>query len=268
MEISFIILTWNSERYIDECISSVIQKCEDEKVDYEIFVVDNGSSDKTKDILRKYNGKIGIIWLERNYGTTYSRNSGLKRANGDIICFLDSDAILKKGEITSIWQKLLSDINIGIIAPKLLLPDGSVQRSIKKFPSLWHKVLKLKKIFFGIEPKLNERYKEIPSNEEVSVDSAISACWFFRKELTETVGFLDEKIFYSPEDLDYCIRMWKSGKSILYYPFFTVLHHTQQISHKKMNFIPIHFKGLIYYFTKHKYLYKTPKYGEWEKFSK
>jgi len=269
MKISFIVLTWNSERYIENCIFSIIKKCKGERINYEIIVVDNGSSDKTKDILKKHEDKLTVIWLKKNYGTTYPRNLAIKKAKGNIICFLDSDAILKRGSIKSLCQRLLSSADIGILAPKLILPDGSIQKSIKKFPSIWHKILKLKKIFFGIEPRKNEFYKKIPLNKEVTVNSAISACWFFRKELTESIGLLDEKIFYSPEDLDYCLRVWKNGKSLLYYPFFEVLHHTQQISHKKrITLISIsHFKGLLYYHKKHKYLFKSPEYGEWEHFS-
>lgn len=266
MLISFIILTWNSERYIEDCISSIIKKCEEERIHYEILVVDNGSSDKTTDILEKFKNRLTVIWLKKNYGTTHPRNLAIKRANGNIICILDSDAVLKSGKIRSLCQRLLSSDNIGILAPKLILPNGSIQKSIKKFPSIWHKAFKLKRIFFGMEPKTNEFYEKIPLDKEATVSSAISACWFFRKELTENIGFLDERIFYSPEDLDYCLRVWKSGKNLLYYPFFEVLHHTQQISHKKrISFISLsHFKDLLYYFKKHRYLFKSPEYGEWE----
>lgn len=268
MLISFIILTWNSVKYIENCIFSIIEKCEDEKIAYEILVVDNGSSDKTEDILGKYKDEIKVIRLKKNFGTTYPRNLALKRTNSDIICFLDSDAILKKGKIKSICQKLLSSDEIGILAPKLILPDGSIQKSVKKFPSLWHKLLKLEKIFFGIEPRKNEYYRTLPLYE-VTVDSAISACWFFRRDLIKIVGYMDERIFYSPEDLDYCLRTWKKGKNVLYYPFFEILHHTQQISHRKRisRNLLTHFKGLLYYFIKHKYIFKCPECGEWEHLS-
>jgi hypothetical protein len=266
--ISFIILTWNSERYIEECISYAIEKCEEEKINYEILVVDNGSSDSTKDILKRYKNKVNVIWLGKNYGTTYSRNLAIKKARGNVICFLDSDAVLKKGSLKSLYQKLISTNDIGIIAPKLVLPDGSIQKSVKKFPALWHKAIKIKKIYFGKDPKKSEYYKNIP-NDEVTVDHAISACWFFRKELTEFVGFLDERIFYSPEDIDYCLRVWKKGGKILYYPFFEVLHYTQQISHKKRTkFFLLHCLGLLYYFKKHKYVFLPPSFGEWESQSK
>jgi len=264
MRISFIILTWNSESYINDCISSIIEKCEEERIVYEILVVDNGSTDKTKDILMKYKNQITIILLKKNHGTTYPRNLALRKAKGDIICFLDSDAILKRGKLKLLCQKLFSSDDIGIIAPRLILPDGSIQRSVKKFPLIFEKLLKLQKIFLGIEPKRNEYYKNLPLDKEVTIDSAISACWFFRKDLIKVADYLDEKIFYSPEDLDYCLTVWKRGKKVLYYPFFEVLHYTQQTSHKNSLILLHHFIGLLYYFVKHRYIFKRPKYGEWE----
>jgi hypothetical protein len=93
------------------------------------------------------------------------------------------------------------------------------------------------------------------------VQSAISCCWFFRRELFERLGPLDERIFYAPEDVDYCLRSWKKGRAVVYFPFLKVLHHTQQISHKK----PLsktalsHFKGLLYYLTKHGYWFSRKR---------
>jgi GT2 family glycosyltransferase len=69
----------------------------------------------------------------------------------------------------------------------------------------------------------------------------------------EKVGYLDEKIFYSPEDIDYALRVWLAGYCVLYYPALTVLHHTQQITHKKpLSKTSIsHFFGLVYYYRQH-----------------
>jgi len=266
MEISFIVPTWNSQSYIEKCIRSIMQNCEKEKICYEILVVDNASTDKTKDILVVYDTAISLICLEKNRGTSYSRNLALKQAKGHIICFLDSDAALKEGSIGEICERLMSSDDVGIIAPKIIFPDGTVQRSIRKFPSALHKLLKIKKFLFEKEPTINEYYKKIPETEAVTVASALSACWFFRRELMRRVGFLDESIFYSPEDLDYCLRVWKAGKSVLYYPFFTVEHHYQRMSYRGegISIMLSHCKGLLYYFIKHKYALRAPRYGAWE----
>ena len=92
---------------------------------------------------------------------------------------------------------------------------------------------------------------------EGPVDCAISAFWMMPAHVQEEVGLLDEKIFYSPEDIDYCIRVWKAGYRIDYLPGVSMVHDAQEISRAKgftINaFTLSHAKGLIYLFFKHKY---------------
>ena len=141
---------------------------------------------------------------------------------------MDSDTELGVGRLTEVINRLSSDIRVGMIAPRLLLPDGTIQNSVKRFPTMLNKLMKLPRIVCGVCTKNSDFYEGFPFREEREVDTAISACWFFRKELLQKVGYLDEKIFYAPEDLDYSLRVWQVGCSLLYFPAFTVLHHTQQ----------------------------------------
>ena len=90
--------------------------------------------------------------------------------------------------------------------------------------------------------------------QPIDVDYAISAFWLFRGDLIEKVGVLDENIFYSPEDVDYCIRIKKQGYRIVYDPSVHIVHDAQEISRKKLNkFFFSHLKGLFYLFKKHHY---------------
>ena len=256
IKLSFIILCWNSERYLEGCFTSIIRKCSEENIKYEIIVIDNGSHDDSRQIFdtykKNYGNRFTFILLPTNTGTTHSRNLGLKRAKGHYICILDSDTEINKGKITYILRRL-DDKKIGIVAPKLLLNDGQIQNSVKKFPTLPIKMLKVLNAVFKISLPDLDFYESLACKEEFKVDSAISACWFFRKDLLDEVGFLDEKIFYSPEDLDFSMRIRKAGKEIVYYPRFSIIHYTQHISHKmpfSKNSLS-HFFGLIYYFQKH-----------------
>jgi GT2 family glycosyltransferase len=257
IDLSFVILSWNSEKYLRGCLDSIFRKCSREGVPFEVIVIDNGSGDGSRDIVSAYHEShpdtFHLIPLDYNQGTTYPRNQGLKRARGRYLCILDSDTELGEGSLSTLLERLASDERIGIIAPRLLLPDGTIQHSVKRFPTMLNKLLKIPRILFGIKTKNADFYDEFPFAEQREADAAISACWFFCRELLETVGLLDEKIFYAPEDVDYSLRVWKAGFSILFYPGFTVLHHTQQITHKK----PLsktslsHFWGLLYYYRKH-----------------
>jgi GT2 family glycosyltransferase len=255
--LSFIILSMNSEKYLDRCFKSIISRCSNENLSYEIIVIDNGSTDSSLNILKHYSEiypyNFRSIFFTRNMGTTHTRNIGLKKALGKYICILDSDTQIIEGSFCDVFQILDSDPNISIVAPRLMLADGQIQKSIKKFPTFWHKILKLPQALFAIKLKDFDFYSDFPFRSKRPVESAISACWFFRKDLILNVGYLDENIFYSPEDIEYCMRIYKLGMKIIYFPDFVVLHDTQQISHRDpFSILSIkHFFGLIYYFKKH-----------------
>jgi GT2 family glycosyltransferase len=255
--ISFIILSWNSRQYLERCFSSILSKCNKEEIDHEIIVIDNGSKDGSVAILSAYAEEYPDVFknilLAENTGTTYSRNLGLRAAAGEYICVLDSDAELGRGKLSDLLDLLKERSDVGIVAPKILTNGGEIQNSVKRFPTFWHKLLKIPKIVTGLETRDFDFYTEFPFDAIRTVDSAISACWFFKRNLIEVIGLLDERIFYSPEDLDFCMRVYKARKKIIYYPFFEVLHHTQQISYRRpFSRMSIkHLEGLIYYFGKH-----------------
>jgi GT2 family glycosyltransferase len=89
------------------------------------------------------------------------------------------------------------------------------------------------------------------------VDYAISAFWLMRREVFEKVGPLDERIFYSPEDVDYCLRVWQAGFGVRYEPAVHAVHDAQEISRgfKMAGFTLRHAKGLAYLFLKHRYAF-------------
>jgi GT2 family glycosyltransferase len=258
MELSFVILTWNSQKDIGVCLDSIIASCTKAGIDHEIFVVDNGSSDNTPTILKNYeskNSSIKCTYFYENKGTTFPRNIALKQVRSKYICILDSDTEFLEGDINAMLRYFESDATIGLIAPKLVLRDGSIQNSVKKFPTFMEKLLKIKRILKLDEYHVSDFYQNFPFSKVQDVDTAISACWFMPSVLLKEVGYLDEKIFYSPEDIDYCLRIWKSGKKIIYYPHLTILHKTQQISHKKpfSKITLSHFFGLLYFYRKSGY---------------
>lgn len=265
--LSFVILTWNSETYLHRCFDSIIGCCARENIEFELIIVDNGSSDGSLAIFRHYSralaDRFNLIRLGSNQGTTYSRNLGLKLSRGKYICVLDSDTEILEGSLNRVLEFLNTRQDVGIVAPRLLLDNGTVQNSAKKFPTLWQKLMKIPGILLGIRIPHNDFYEDFPFAAQKEIDSAISACWFLSRELLQQVGLLDEKIFYSPEDLDYCLRVRYARKKIIYFPQLTVRHHTQQISHRSpfSRLSLSHFLGLIYYFKKHGGWFCRPELG-------
>ena len=123
--------------------------------------------------------------------------------------------------------------------------------------------MKLPKIFLGWDTfaKL-DFYKDFPFNSIKDVDTAISAFWLLPASFLERVGLLDENIFYSPEDVDYCMRVHEAGFPVCYYPEIECVHITQQITHRRrLSRISLsHLRGLAYYFRKHRYLFSASRF--------
>ena len=260
MDISCVILTWNSEKYILRCLESLLIELQENLMSYEIFIVDNGSKDHTVEVIdsfkEKYPLSIFPIYLGKNMGTTVSRNLALKRAIGDFIIIMDSDIEVKKGAIKPLLKAFKDYLNVGIVAPKLLYPAGRVQKSADQFPTIFNK-LRRYLLLKWMENK--EQKKQLKYLTEV--DYAISAMWVLNRDVLNKVGFLDEAIFYAPEDVDYCLRTWLSGNRVFYCPEVEAIHHTQEASRGfKINHLTIeHIKGLVYFFWKHKYIFRRPK---------
>ena len=254
--VGFVILTWNSEKYIANCLDSILKI---EKYDIFISIFDNGSKDRTKNILEKYRfDNIFFLGCGKNLGTTISRNEALKKLpKTDYIVILDSDIIINDlNGFDKIIDILDNDKEIGIVGPKLVNAEGELQYSGRNIPSIKEKILK---VFFDKSKKTSE-LEHVDYNEKddlFCVGYLMSAAWFMRRDFFEKNGFLDEKIFYAPEDVEYCVRAWCNGYKVCYYKKFTVIHFWQRISKKKFfskhNFE--HIKGLMYFF--HKYNKKT-----------
>ena len=260
MDLSLVILTWNSESYFRKCFDSVLESLNKSGLKCEIFIVDNGSRDGTVLLLREYlqrHDNLQVIFLTENVGTTKSRNMVLRMCQGAYICILDSDVEIREEVFTRLITRLAKKDKTGMVVPKIIYPSGKLQKSTDQFPTVFHK---FKRFFFLRKIEEAEAIK-ISTDDEKSVNYAISAFWLFKKELLEKVGLLDENYFYAPEDVDYCLSIWKAGYEIYYQPKAEVIHHTQEISRGlKLNKAKKeHIKGLIYYFRKHRYFLRAPK---------
>lgn len=267
MKIGYVILTWNSSKVIKKCIESVISI---NSSIADIVIVDNGSTDNTLEIINSIEipslHSLSVIKFSENSGTTISRNRAineLKTHNVDFYCILDSDTEINENAVKKMSEYLEQNSECGIVGPRMLTSTGVVQISGRCFPTVTEKfckVVPIKRI-----QAIGEAKEEVVSREILTgaypVDYLMSACWMIPNKVIEKVGLLDEKIFYAPEDVEYCIRVWKNGYKVVYYPEAQIIHEWQRLSKKKliskMNWE--HIKGLAYMFKKHHYLFSSEK---------
>jgi GT2 family glycosyltransferase len=261
VDLSFAILTWNSAQYVERCFASIDAALAQSRLSYEVLVLDNGSEDETAQLLARLsqqsNGRIVPFYEQTNIGTTRSRNRLFAVARGEYLCVMDSDVELRRGVVEALVRMLERDRGLGIAAPRIVYSSGNWQKSFDRFPTIVDKInrfFRLRAIEEREGPKIARTAKPFV------VDYVISAFWLMRRELLRTVGLLDERIFYAPEDVDFCLRVWKSGFRILYVPAVCVTHHTQELSRGwKLNKAKLaHAQGLAYYFMKHRYVIRRP----------
>lgn len=263
-KVHFVVLTWNSEKVIGSCIDSLLS-FQDLIVD--IRIVDNGSTDGTlkileqKEILSNKQHAFSVIALEKNVGTTISRNMAireiLKVAQAeDYVCILDSDTQVREEAIKILIHELKSDPQNGVIGPQMFGTDGKVQLSGRDIPTIKEKFLNILS-----DRNLQKQSASIQEGGTRPVGYLLSACWLMKVSLFGQVGLLDERIFYAPEDAEFCIRVWKKGLRVIYCPAAKILHHWQRISRRKIfsrhNYE--HIKGLVYMFVKHRYCFTSRK---------
>lgn len=264
-DISLIILTWNSMAYIEKCIKS-IDKVHSLKT--KVYVIDNGSTDGTLQFLYALQEKLlhtelEVISLPENMGTTVSRNLGMKKAYKDsrYLCILDSDTEVNEAALQQLVRTLETDTGIGIVGPVMRGLDGTIQNSGRGIPTLKLKLFKV--MPFQSLRRKGEAMEIIPKEQDVTnVGYLMSACWMFPAKLVEQIGFLDEHIFYAPEDVEYCMRAWKNGYRVCYDKNAAIVHAWQRLSRKKLfskhNWE--HVKGLLYLFHQYGCYCKRPDY--------
>jgi len=255
MDLSAVVLSFNSKAYIEKCVRDLFDSYEKCNYQGEVIVVENGSVDGSANILRslqiEFKDKLNVIYLDENFGTTRSRNLAFKASSGKMLLVLDSDAYMNATALRGLKTWLENNNDYGLIAPQLTFPDGRYQLSIDTFPTITRKI----KRFFLLKQIENSQIIDFKS--EYDIDYAISACWMFHRSLYDSIGGLDENIFYAPEDVDFCLRVWKSGQKIAYLPSYSIIHDAQEVSRgfKINKFVLLHIKGLIYYFIKHRYFF-------------
>lgn len=250
--VGFVILTWNSEKYISKCLDSILAI---DKLDVFISITDNGSNDSTVEILKKYQSEhqnILVTYLNKNKGTTKTRNLAIKALpRVDYIVVFDSDAFVDdKDNFIKLFDCLEEHPEYGIIGPMLRNLQGELQPSGRNLPQFRDKLAKVsvcKKKREKAEERETIDYSTQP--DLFPVGYLMSACWAFKYELLDKIGYLDEKLFYAPEDVEYCARCWVNGLKVGYYKPVHATHVWTRLSRKKLiskhNFE--HIKGLLYF---------------------
>jgi GT2 family glycosyltransferase len=235
MKISFIIVNYQSEKYLEKCISSIKEKILG--VDYEIIVVNNDSFEI------QLPSDTKIINVGKNVGFGAGCNIGARKAQGKILCFLNPDTEIVSERIHEFIQEF-NDSNIGIIGPKLVTRDNKIQEW-----STGIETTLLNVVLNNFKVKRGKKIWESP--KIIECDWVSGAAIFVRNDIFKKLRGFDEKFFTYFEDEDLCRRAKEEGYKILYYPDFTVKHFGGISFSSKKEQKKLYYQSQDYYFEKH-----------------
>ena len=220
VDISFIIVNWNTRDILMDCLNSIYKTVTD--IDLEIYVVDNNSTDGSREATKRNFPDVKLIENKTNTGFAHANNQALSIMKGKFAVLLNSDAVLKENAIKKLLAFMTSIPSAGIAGVQLLNDDGSRQNSIDNFPSMETEIFNksiLRLFFPGKYPSKNRSH-----HDPIEVDSVIGACMIVRKEAMADVGVLDEDYFIFLEETDWCFRMYKKGWKVYHVPDAEVFH--------------------------------------------
>lgn len=256
MQLSVVLICWNSLAYLREALASLHDTLQAAR-DSEIIVIDNGSTDGTDRFIAGNYPHVIYRRLPENRGVAYARNRGMEIAQGDYIWLLDDDTIANRQALAAMLNYMQQTPQCGICGCRLVNARGETQQSYKVYPGLWVKVRNVMQSIFGNKNTGYDPYAtQMEQGTPFEPTYIIGACQLLRSTMVQQIGLLDEKIFYGPEDADYCLRARNKGWSIAYLPQASITHHWKRITNRNL-FSPIarkHTAALIYFYCKHRKL--------------
>jgi GT2 family glycosyltransferase len=246
MDISIVIVNWNTKVLLLDCLASVYKTVEN--ISMGIWVVDNASSDGSVEAVKRFYPDVKIIQNRKNLGFAAANNRAFKRMRGRYAVLLNTDAVLMKGALEAIYDFVENNPDAGMACGQLLNPDGSKQNSIANFPGLPSLLLNETLLRILLPRRYPSKRKEYKN--PIEVDSCIGACLMVRKKTMDHVGLLDEDYFFFFEETDWARRIKQSGWKIYFVPSARIIHlQGQSVGHNIRS-------RILYYTSRYTYFKK------------
>ena len=225
MDLSICIVSWNVAGDLRRCLASI--RAQRGAPRFEIIVVDNASADGSAEMVRREFPEARLIALDRNRGFAAGNNIALAEAAGRYLLLLNPDCVVPPDALQNLVAFADSRPEAGLVGPKLVYPDGRLQYSCRRFPTLKAAVFR-DTILGRLWPRARAPGAYLMAdwdhNDVREVDWLSGACLLARAEAIREVGALDERFFWGSEDVDWAFRMKAAGWRVLYTPEPTITH--------------------------------------------
>lgn len=235
MDLSIIIVTFNSRVPVERCLASLA--AHPPRRTHETIVVDNASADGTAEMIAERFAGVRLLTNAENLGYSRGVNQGMRASAGKALLILNPDIVVREGSIDRLLEFMDRTPDAGIVGAKLVYPDGSLQHSCRSFYTV--RALVLRRTFLGaLFPRARalREHLLLDYDHETArkVDWVLGACMLVRREALEKVGAMDERFFLYFEDIDWCYRMKNQGWAVYYEPASVMVHTYERSSAKSV----------------------------------
>lgn len=262
MDLSIIIVNWDSGKFLEKCLDSVYKTLKG--ISFEVFVVDNASSDYSLVCLKKF-PKVKLIKNKENLGFARANNQAIGKSRGRCILLLNPDTIVMNGSVKKMLSYMGENLDVGVLGCKLLNTDKTIQPSCHAFLTLPHVFFEVSQLdrlfpknkflitFFRPFTRLKLFVNYSMPNNPVEVDSVMGSCYMIRKKALDKAGLFDENFFLYHEEMELSYRMWQNGYKIMFYPYVSVIHYGKHSTNKVLDMVYYeHCNSILHFFNKHK----------------
>ncbi len=216
--VAAVVVTYDALPWIERCLDSLRG--------VETVVVDHGSSDGTVGIVRERYPDVRLVEQD-NRGLGAGWNAGIRATSSAFVLLLNADAWLTEGALARMVELAGTRPRAAVVGPRLLNPDGTLQRSVRGYPSVWRLATEyffLRKLAPGTSA-FNAFYAGGFDHDETrDVEVVMGACMLVRREAIDEVGYCDEEYFLFSEETDWCYRFRESGWEVVFFPGAECVH--------------------------------------------
>lgn len=225
LELSVTICSWNTEALLRKCLRAL--EAVRGEAEFEVIVVDNNSQDGSAAMVEREFPWVRLFRMAQNLGFTGGHNFAFEQRKAGHVFPLNSDAYVHQGCIRKVLDYARSHPEAGMIGPKLLNPDGSLQFSARRWPHPLAAAFRntpLGRLFPKNRFTRDYLMADWAHDEVREVDWVSGAAFFARAEVLERVGAFDPAYYMYCEDVDWCFRAWQAGFKVMYLPDAVVTH--------------------------------------------
>lgn len=253
VDVSVVVVSYNSWRDIPALLASI--RTQTRGVSYEVIVVDNASSDGTAEHAAREEPPVRVVARESNGGLSRAINDGAGVSRGRHVAVMNPDVTFDHDVLSSLVAYLDAHPDTGVVAPKLLDPDGTLQLSCRAFPNHTTALFARYSLLTRLAPRnrFSSGYlmRDFDHATTRGVDWVSGAALMFPRATFDRVGGWDADFFLFSEDVDFCKRVHDAGQRVIYFPEVSVYHRIGISKHASPRVVIERHRSMWRYYRKH-----------------